>query len=183
MGNFVLFATPWWVNIFILTPFVAYIALRKSRASLAPGKIFVILILGAAFGLVEAATIVYLRTALGMPGEATIPLLQALGSWQKTLLAVEILRESATIVILASVAALAAKAAGDRWAAFLLAFASWDIFYYLALRLIINWPVSFISTDVLFLIPVPWQSQVWFPLLISGLLIAAVFAARFHKHR
>jgi hypothetical protein len=38
----------------------------------------------------------------------------------------------------------------------------------------VRWPYSLLAPDILFLIPVPWVAQVWFPLLVSVLSIAAV---------
>jgi hypothetical protein len=56
-------------------------------------------------------------------------------------------------------------------------FAFWDIFYYAGLWLIIRWPSSLLTQDVLFLIPTPWIAPVWFPILVSLLAIAAVLLA------
>ena len=47
----------------------------------------------------------------------------------------------------------------------------WDIFYYVWLKLFINWPASFLTDDLLFLIPVPWISPVLAPIIISIILI------------
>ncbi len=41
-------------------------------------------------------------------------------------------------------------------------------------RIPIGWPGSFFSPDLLFLIPVPWLAQVWFPILISSLTILVI---------
>jgi hypothetical protein len=48
--------------------------------------------------------------------------------------------------------------------------------YYAGLWATVRWPYSLLSPDVLFLIPVPWVAQVWFPLLVSALAILAVIA-------
>jgi hypothetical protein len=61
---------------------------------------------------------------------------------------------------------------------FLWAFAIWDLTYYAALRATIAWPARLSDMDVLFLIPVPWISQVWFPVLVSTLSVAAVLLGR-----
>ncbi len=66
-------------------------------------------------------------------------------------------------------------------ALFFFAFGIWDIFYYVWLWLTIRWPASLVSMDVLFLIPVPWLSQVWFPLLVSGGTILAILFAQRRK--
>jgi hypothetical protein len=96
----------------------------------------------------------------------------------QSLLTVEVLREGATIVMLASVAMLAAVRARERWAVFLWTFALWDISYYAGLWATIRWPTSLTNLDVLFLIPVPWVAQVWFPRLVSVLTLIAVGLSR-----
>ncbi|MDR3559612.1 MAG: hypothetical protein P4L58_04385, partial [Candidatus Pacebacteria bacterium] len=96
----------------------------------------------------------------------------------KNFLAIEAVRNAATIVMLICVALLAEKNRRERWAVFLWTFAFWDLFYYFGLYLLIGWPKSLTTPDVLFLIPSPWYSQVWFPLLVSGLTVLAVLAGR-----
>ena len=65
-----------------------------------------------------------------------------------------------------------------RWAMFLWTFAVWDVVYHVGLWATVRWPSSLTTPDVLFLIPVPWLSQVWFPLLVSALALGAVLLAR-----
>ncbi len=99
------------------------------------------------------------------------------------LLKVEVYREVATIFVLVSVALLAAPNRQGRWAMFLWTFAIWDVAYYATLFATIRWPSSLTDIDVLFLIPVPWISPVWFPLLVSTLCFAAVLLSRRHIFR
>jgi hypothetical protein len=47
----------------------------------------------------------------------------------------------------------------------------WDIFYYVFLWLLMRWPPSLGTWDLLFLIPIPWIGPVWLPILISCMLI------------
>jgi hypothetical protein len=48
----------------------------------------------------------------------------------------------------------------------------------------IDWPPSLLTDDILFLIPVPWISQVWYPVAVSSLsVLAVVFASRIGRHR
>ena len=61
---------------------------------------------------------------------------------------------------------------------FLWTFAVWDVVYYVGLWATVRWPSSLTTPDVLFLIPVPWLSQVWFPLFVSALALGAVLLAR-----
>ena len=48
----------------------------------------------------------------------------------------------------------------------------WDIFYYVWLKVLVNWPASIVDWDILFLIPVAWAGPVLAPLLISLTLLA-----------
>ena len=101
-----------------------------------------------------------------------------ISQYPQSLLTVEVLREGATIVMLVSIALLAVARARERWAVFLWTFALWDISYYAGLWATIRWPTSLKDPDVLFLIPVPWVAQVWFPLLVSALTLITVGLSR-----
>jgi hypothetical protein len=179
------------VNLLALVPISAYIFWRSRKLSLDKTTLVAGLIFGMAFGFVEAAVVIYLRCASGLLPVSygtlaqTInhsgggqPVAQVLGSLPASLVNVERLREASTIVMLVSLAALGAKNALNRVALFLWAFATWDIAYYAGLWLTIRWPASLSELDVLFLIPQPWISQVWFPLSVSVLTLAAVILAR-----
>ena len=63
-------------------------------------------------------------------------------------------------------------------AAFLWAFALWDIVYYAALWASIGWPHSIRDIDVLFLIREAWFAPVWFPLVVSALALVAILLTR-----
>lgn len=192
MEEFMLFAIPWWVNFLILVPFVSwYIWSKRGGLTISTRVLILTGLFGIAFGFVEAAVVVYLRAAVGLlPGYggtlADVAVLssgiyqqaQILGELPASLLVIEFFREAATMVMLVTVAFLTAKRARERWALFLWIFAIWDIFYYVGLWATVRWPSSFLTPDVLFLIPTPWFSQVWFPLLVSVLTLAAVVAAR-----
>jgi len=191
MNEFELFAQPWWVNFFIAIPFVAYYLWRKQGLKISKFILIVSALLGIAFGFIEASVVVYLRAAVGLlPGyggtlsdvaklSADIyQQAQILAELPKSLLAVELFREAATMVMLLSVALVAVKSLRERWAIFLWTFAAWDIFYYVGLWATVRWPSSLSTPDVLFLIPVPWFSQVWFPILVSVLTMAAVVVTR-----
>jgi hypothetical protein len=102
----------------------------------------------------------------------------SISQFPPSLLTVEVLREGATMVMLVSIALLAASRARERCAVFLWTFALWDISYYAGLWATIRWPTSLNDLDVLFLIPVPWTAQVWFPLLVSFLTLVVVRISR-----
>ncbi|MCH7605367.1 hypothetical protein IID24_05260 [Patescibacteria group bacterium] len=190
MEKFVLFAQPWWVNLAILIPFISYYAWRRNGLFLTAKQLIIVGLFAIGFGFVEAAVVVYLRAAIGLlPGyggtfsdvarlsSEVHQQAQILGELPRSLLTVELIREAATIIMLASVAFIAAHGRGERWAIFLWTFAIWDIVYYIGLWAIIRWPSSLTTPDVLFLSPVPWLSQVWFPILVSTLTLFAVILA------
>jgi hypothetical protein len=181
------FASPWWVNLLILIPPFAYFAWRRTGLSLTARTLMAAGAFGMAFGIAEAAVVVYLRAASGLlPGykeslseagrlSANVYTQdQLMVQVPATLLTVEFVREAATIIMLLAVAFLAAKTLRTRCAVFLWTFGAWDIFYYVGLWCTIRWPASLGTPDVLFLIPVPWLSPVWFPVTVSALTMAAV---------
>ncbi len=123
-----------------------------------------------AFGLVEAAVVIYLR-GLYYPEGFAFPLRQIpVGH-----IGVELGREAATIAMLAAVGMLAGKDRWSRFGFFCVAFGLWDIFFYAWLKVLIGWPASVLDWDILFLLPVPWIGPVVAPLAVA--LILAVFGA------
>ncbi len=122
-----------------------------------------------AMALVEAVMVMHLRT-IYYPGDPTAMFPLKLVSHRD--LAIELARELATVVMIACVAALAARGALRRFAAYVLVFGLWDIFYYLWLWVMLDWPRAWLEWDVLFLIPWPWLGP-W----ICPALIAALFTA------
>src|SRR5205085_9252733 len=82
-------------------------------------------------------------------------------------------RELATLIMLVGVAWLGGRSARGRWGCFLLSFGVWDIVYYIGLHVLIGWPTSLMTMDLLFLIPPhPWWYQpVWVPVAISLAMI------------
>jgi hypothetical protein len=146
-----------------------------------------LLLFGTAFGYLEAAVVTYLR-ALHEPARQrfypgrspadlfpllTLDQLHASGGEQQRTLAAEIGREAATILMLAAVALAVARNAGDWAAAFVFAFGTWDITFYVFLKVLLDWPASVFTWDILFLIPVPWVGPVLAPVLVSAAMMAA----------
>lgn len=144
-----------------------------------------LVVFGAAFGYVEAAVVHYLRRVVGtgtaylVDGYRVVVDLRVIQFVRPThplllddsLTRVETGREAATIVMLVAVAVLAAHGWSRRLGAFLVAFATWDLTYYLWLRVLDGWPTSLGDTDVYFLIPVAWIGPVATP-VVASLLVA-----------
>jgi len=115
---------------------------------------------------VEAAVVVYLRRIYYPEGFAL-----TLEPMELHILRTEIGREVATIVMILSISLLSYRERTKRVGAFLLVFGVWDIFYYVFLKIMLDWPASFMSRDVLFLIPAPWISPVILPISISIIMV------------
>jgi hypothetical protein len=186
-----LVAQPWWVNLLVAVPPLAWLCWRRDGVPLTWAQLLFSGIFAASFGFLEAVVVVYLRAAVGLlPGyQGTLSDVirmsgqfyaqsQSISQFPKSLLTLEFLREAATILMLLSVAFLTSSKSRARAAIFLWTFALWDTVYYAGLWATVRWPLSLGNPDVLFLIPVPWLAPVWFPLLVSGLALAAVLLSR-----
>lgn len=150
-------------------------------------RVFAILLFGVAFGYLEAAVVTYLRALHepvrqhyypGRPASQLFPLLtldqtRSAAPEQIRVIVIEIGREAATLVMLAALALALSKNAGQWAAAFAIAFGTWDLAFYAGLKLLLDWPASLVTWDVLFLIPVPWAAPVLAPSLVSLAMIAA----------
>ena len=129
-------------------------------------KIIWAAIFSISMGFVEAAVVVYLRR-IYYPGGFAFPLKPLTDS----LIGIEVLRETATIFMLLSIAVLAGKRIWERFAYFLFCFGVWDIFYYVWLKVLLDWPSTIFDWDILFLMPMPWIGPVIAPVTISMLMI------------
>ena len=145
--------------------------------------ILALLVFGISFGFIEAAIVVYLRAltapyreAAGLAKNELFPVLtprkvhvpeEVIQIWKA-----ERLREAATLTLLWSAGMAMGRTGTARFAVFLVAFGLWDIFFYAGLRLLINWPDSLMTPDLLFLLPVPWWGPVLAPLLAASVMVA-----------
>lgn len=151
-------------------------------------KVISVVVFGVAFGLLEAIVVIYIREILGTinttakisPNDIAISfgaiaflkpaaLLSIINN--QRLLTLELWREATTIIMLATLAWGIGTKLWDKLAYFLLAFAFWDIFYYLFLGFLTGRPSGLFSPDIFFLIPVAWIGPVITPVIVSLLLI------------
>ena len=148
---------------------------------------------GISFGYVEAAVVVYLR-AIYDPIRARLhpersahdlfPLitprqLADAGPENPRRLAIEIGREAATMLMLGAVALAVGRNLHQWIAAFAVAFGVWDISFYAFLKLMIHWPESPATWDILFLIPLPWVAPVWAPVLVAlSMIVCGLIALK-----
>ncbi|HNU62716.1 MAG TPA: hypothetical protein PKL04_11005, partial [Methanofastidiosum sp.] len=90
-----------------------------------------------AMGFFESAIVIYLRQIV-YPDGFSFPLQPI----PESLATTEILREAFSLLMLLSVGILTGESTITRFAYFIFSFALWDIFYYIFLKLLINWPES-----------------------------------------
>lgn len=132
-----------------------------------------VLLFAVSMAFFESAVVVYLRE-IYYPDGFSFPL----RSIDADIALTEILREAFSMLMIVSVAVLAGKSALQRFGYFLVIFAVWDIFYYVFLKLLLGWPESLLTQDVLFLIPLTWTGPVITPvinsltMLVLGLALA-----------
>ncbi|MGQ0827584.1 MAG: hypothetical protein ACT4ON_04220 [Bacteroidota bacterium] len=119
-----------------------------------------------AMGYMESAVVVYLRE-IYYPTGFTFPLIPI----SPDIAITEFWREAATIIMLIGAGVMAGKNPVQRFAFFIYSFAIWDIFYYIFLKVLLNWPESLFTWDILFLIPAPWVGPVIAPCIVSLTMI------------
>lgn len=128
--------------------------------------LIVVTLFSIAMGLLESAVVIYLRKIL-YPEGFGFPLSPV----SADLILTELLREAATLIMLLGIGFLAGRNTSERFAWFLYSFGIWDLFYYVFLWLLIGWPESLMTYDVLFLLPSTWIGPVIAPVIISLTMI------------
>ena len=127
----------------------------------------IVMTFAVAMAWVESASVFYIRALVDRiePYQANpLPLNDALGY-------VELWREAATLVMIATLGMLAGRTWRRRAGYAALAFGAWDIFYYVFLRIMTGWPRTLLDWDILFLLPLPWWGPVLAPVSIASLMI------------
>jgi len=154
-------------------------AVPENYASpLISNKLLWVTLFAVAMGMLESSVVIYLRE-LYYPGGFQFPL----KATSYTIAVTELFRELATLIMLLGIGVLSGKNKQERFAWFIYSFAIWDIFYYVFLYLIINWPVSLLDWDILFLLPIMWVGPVWAPVFLSLLMILLAQAILYYsKH-
>ena len=145
--------------------------MRKSTLN----KIFWLTIFAIAMGYMETAVVVYLRK-IYYPEGFNFPLKPIDANIGST----EILREAATIIMLIGAGILAGRTKTEKFGFFIYCFAVWDIFYYVFLKILLGWPESLLTWDILFLIPVTWVGPVIGPVINSlSMIVLALLISYF----
>jgi len=128
-----------------------------------------------AMGYMESAVVVYLRE-LYYPDGFDFPL-KPIG---QNIGIVEILREAGTLIMLITAGILVGRTKTEKFGFFIYCFAIWDIFYYIFLKLLLDWPASLLTWDILFLIPTTWVGPVLGPVINSfTMILLAILISHF----
>jgi hypothetical protein len=143
-----------------------------------PAKLALVAAFAIAMANVEAAVVVYLREVYGIED-----LVRDLPREFDRLVAIELSREAATLVMLLTVGLLAGRRLQDGIGYFVFAFGAWDIAYYGWLVVFEGWPTSPLDWDVLFLLPLPWWGPVLSPVMIAAMMCLGGAAAVFQVDR
>ena len=141
-------------------------------------QLFWLMVWGVSFGYIEASVVVYLRE-IYYPEGFTFPVLII----QDHIMLTEVIREAVTLIIIWATVSLAYRNLQSQIAAYIVLFGIWDIFYYIFLKLLLNWPESLYTWDILFLIPSPWVGPVWAPVLVSIGFIYAGTSILLRNHK
>lgn len=140
-------------------------------------KFFLLALFGISMAHVEGVVVVYLRKALGILDSETNKSL--LKKFSGQFITIEKTREAATIIMLIVLSLLVGATVFERLVTFFWTFAFWDLFYYASLYILIKWPTSLATIDILFLIPRPLIAPVWVPIGISSAIIVLITALYF----
>jgi hypothetical protein len=127
---------------------------------------FWLTVFAVAMGFMESSVVIYLRSIYYPEGFA-FPLKLI----DPHIAFTEIIREVGTILMLISVAIFTGRNRTEKLGNFIYTFAVWDIFYYIFLKIILDWPASLFTWDVLFLIPTTWVGPVLAPIILSLVMI------------
>ena len=170
----------------------AVAASRESAAILSPanqrrsaetpprfGRWCVVVLFATAMAWVESAVVFYLRTMIDRIQPYQPNPLPEFRGFELA----EIVRELATMIMLATVGWLAGRTTRSRIGYSLVAFGVWDIGYYAFLKILCGWPATLLDWDLLFLIPLPWWGPVLAPMLIAALMILwGTLASQFERN-
>jgi hypothetical protein len=126
-----------------------------------------------AMAFLEAVVVAYIRELLRLSHRADLDSYAMMEVW----------REAATIIMLVAVGWLAGRNKFDRLAYGMFAFALWDIWYYIWLKVLVDWPKTLLDWDTLFLIPFPWLSPVLSPVLIAILICVVAVLTVYQVNR
>ena len=134
-----------------------------------------VMVFAVAFGWVESAVVVYLRK-IYFDGVFKFPLTIV---WKEgkhvidPLVRIELGREIATLIMLVAIGWVAGRNRLQKFSFFMIAFGIWDLFYYFWLHVMVGWPESLMTWDLLFYVPLPWVGPVITPTLIAMTLAIA----------
>ncbi|MCF7885109.1 MAG: hypothetical protein K9M80_01320 [Candidatus Marinimicrobia bacterium] len=97
-------------------------------------------------------------------------------------LIIEIFREIFSLTVVFLIAYLSGNNYREKFAALMFTFGLWDIFYYIWLFIIHQWPPSWMTWDVLYRVPIMWTGPVIAPLIVSVCLVSSALIIFYIEH-
>ncbi|MBI3851087.1 MAG: hypothetical protein HY298_12540 [Verrucomicrobia bacterium] len=139
---------------------------------------WIVVVFAVAMAWVESSVVFYLRTMIDRVEPLQVDPLPIVGSLGQ----VELAREVATMVMHFTVGMLAGRTWRARVGYMAVSFGVWDVFYYVFLKIMCDWPNSLLDWDILFLLPLPWWGPVLAPVSIALLMILwGTLASQFER--
>jgi hypothetical protein len=133
-------------------------------------KFIPLFFLAVSFAYIESAVVVYLRE-LYYPEGFKFPLKMI----PSKIGLIEVGREAATMAMITVIGFVSGKTIWQKFSYSIFVFGIWDIFYYVWLKIFLDWPESLLTWDILFLIPVTWVAPVLAPVIVAvSITIASV---------
>lgn len=100
-----------------------------------------------------------------------------------TPLLVEYFRETSSLILIFIASYLIGKNFREKFASFMFIFGVWDIFYYVWLYFLLDWPPSILTWDLLYVIPVLWVGPVLAPLIVCVVLISSALIIFYFENK
>lgn len=141
-------------------------------------KVIILTAFSVAMGFLEAVVVVYLRQ-LYYPEGFSFPLKAMLPE----VFSLESLREISTVIMLVCVGVITGRNFMERLAWSIYCFGIWDIFYYVWLKVLLDWPPSLMTWDILFLIPIVWSGPVLAPMICSLTMVTLAAVILIYQER
>lgn len=140
--------------------------LQTTSAKSDLNRLLTVALFAIAMGYLESAVVVYLRE-LYYPEGFAFPL----KILSMRIAVTELFREFATMIMLVTIGIIAGRSKLERFGFFIFAFGIWDIFYYVILKLLLGWPESLFTWDILFMLPTTWVGPVLTPVINAATMV------------
>ncbi len=120
-----------------------------------------------AVGYADALATFYVRGMLQVSQEGGGFARAVVEAMPERIVGLEQTRQAATVLLLISVGFVAGRNAAQQVGTVLFALGGWEIFRYVAIRTITDWPTALGDADAVIFLPQPVYVPVWMPIVIA----------------